>query len=98
MTRRRMVMMLVVVVMVMGAMAPASASDPACVDGGSFGAQDWDNHGSHITGDYVGGPDGNAGGGKPAHFGGSGDDPTPGATFCNQHGQGGANAAHPSGP
>ncbi len=81
MRRRRLIIMLAVVAMMMGAMAPASASDAACVDGGP--TSDWDNHGSHILDQYIGGDDGNAGGGKPAHFGPGA---TPGATFCNQHG------------
>ncbi len=49
------------------------------------------NHGAHITGHYVGGSDGNAGGGKPAHFGL--DEPfSPGATFCIQNGNNQAKA------
>lgn len=51
--------------------AGASAEGPTC-QGGT-----WDNHGEHITEDYVNG-DG-AGGGAPAHFG-SGHQP--GASFC----------------
>ncbi len=39
------------------------------------------NHGEHITRDYVA-KQGNAGGGRPAHFGNS-DDLGPGASFCN---------------
>jgi hypothetical protein len=49
----------------------AAAAGPTCQN------ETWDNHGAHITGDYVEG-DG-AGGGAPAHFG-SGHQP--GATFC----------------
>ena len=101
MRKRRLIIMLTVVAMVMGAMAPASAGDAACVNGGIFAATDWDNHGSHITGNYVNpGDPGPAEGarGRPAHFGGGPGDPTPGATFCNQHGQGGTNAANPAGP
>ena len=93
MRKRRLVMILAVVAMVMGAMAPASAGGTACAGWNGTG---WANHGSHITGDYVGGSDGNAGGGAPAHF--HAEAFTPGATFCNQHGQGGARAASPTGP
>ena len=84
MIKRRLVIMLAVVAMMMGAMAPASAGDAACVDGGIFAATDWVNHGSHIAGagGYVD-TFGSAGGGLPAHFDGG---VSPGATFCNQHG------------
>ncbi len=102
MRKRRLIIMLAVVAMMMGAMAPASAGEAACFDGGIFApGVGWDNHGSHITGNYVNpGDAGPAEGarGRPAHFGGDPGDPTPGATFCNQHGQGGANAANPAGP
>lgn len=49
----------------------ASAHGPTC-QGGT-----WENHGEHITEDYVAG-DG-AGGGAPAHFGSG---YQPGASFC----------------
>lgn len=49
----------------------ASAGGPTCQN------ENWDNHGEHITEDYVEG-DG-AGGGAPAHFGSP---HQPGASFC----------------
>ncbi len=78
-----MIMILAVAAMVMGAMAPASADDAACVDGGIFTATDWDNHGSHVTGGYATPGTPGAVQGGPAHFAGGA---SPGATFCNQHG------------
>ena len=84
MIKRRLVMMLVVVAMMMGAMAPASASEAAC-SGFSGPIPVIVNHGEHITRNYVIGT-GSAGGGLPAHFGDNPGDPTPGATFCNTHG------------
>ncbi|MEA1902388.1 MAG: hypothetical protein U9N56_02560 [Actinomycetota bacterium] len=64
---------------------PENARSPTC-------SQYFDNHGAHILEHYVGGADGNAGGGKPAHFGAS--TTSPGATFCLEQ----ANAATPTGP
>lgn len=57
--------------LLVGAASGASAGGPTCQNGS------WDNHGEHITEDYVAG-DG-ARGGAPAHFG-SGHQP--GASFC----------------
>jgi len=100
MKTRKLAMILAVVAMVMGAMAPASAAGDkaACSDGGIYvpaQGSGWDNHGSHITGDYVhpasdGGGPADGAKGHPAH---SGSGLTPGATFCNQNGQGAAHAA-----
>ena len=49
----------------------ASAGSPTCQ------SVSWDNHGEHITEDYVNGA--GAGGGAPAHFG---SEHPPGASFC----------------
>jgi hypothetical protein len=69
-----------VMLLATASMAVAGGDKAACNDYDSSG---WSNHGSHILEHYVGGEDGNAGGGKPAHFGLGA---SPGATFCNQHG------------
>ena len=65
----------------------ALAEGPSCVDANPTGTNVLDNHGDHITGDYVGDGDGSGIGpgvrGRAAHFGGGA---SPGATFCNQHG------------
>ncbi len=92
MRRRSVVMILAVAAMLMGAMAPASATDAHCA-GIDTGDHVLVNHGDHITGDYVN--NGGAGGGVPAHFGTA--ETTPGASFCDTHGQGAANAASPTG-
>ena len=64
-------------VLASASVALAAPNDSAACEGAETA-----NHGGHITEHYVGGPDGNAGGGKPAHFGANDGDPTPGATFC----------------
>lgn len=51
--------------------ASSASAAPTCQN------ESWDNHGEHITEDYVNG-DG-AGGGAPAHFG---SEHQPGASFC----------------
>ncbi|HEX9683439.1 MAG TPA: hypothetical protein VGA13_10175 [Acidimicrobiales bacterium] len=56
--------------------ASGASAAPTCQN------ESWDNHGEHITEDYVNG-DG-AGGGAPAHFG-SGHQP--GASFCLEQAQ-----------
>jgi hypothetical protein len=56
--------------------SPAAAQGPTCQN------ENWDNHGEHITEDYVNGA--GAGGGAPAHFG-SGHQP--GASFCLEQAQ-----------
>ena len=96
MIRRRMVMMLAVVAMVMGVMAPASADEAAC-SGAALPNGVIDNHGQHITRDYVNDADTTPGDPTPPGVRGrashSGSGLTPGSTFCNQHGQGAAHAA-----
>ena len=61
----------------MGAAVLAASASGASAGGPTCQNENWDNHGQHITDDYVAG-DG-AGGGAPAHFG-SGHQP--GASFC----------------
>lgn len=78
-------MILAVVAMVMGVMAPASATEPACAD---FDGSGWETHGTgHIVGQYIA-TSGNASihgeHTNPAHFN---SEAPPGATFCNQHGK-----------
>ena len=71
--------------LLVGAATGASAGGPTCQN------ENWDNHGEHITEDYVAG-DG-AAGGKPAHFG-SGHQP--GASFCLDQAQ--SKPVDPQGP
>ncbi len=61
---------------------PANAGSPTC-SGVDTGHGPIANHGEHITVDYVEGF-GNAGGGRPAHFGGP---VGPGASFCLEQAQ-----------
>ena len=75
-------MILAVVAMVMGVMAPASAGEPTCA-GEDLGNGPIVNHGEHATEDYATPGVPGAVHGGPGHFGVAA---TPGATFCNQHG------------
>jgi len=53
-----------------------AAADPTCANG-------WDNHGDHVTTDYVQ-KEGSAAGGDPAHRGSG---VQPGASFCLEQSQ-----------
>ena len=61
--------------MLLATATAALAGEPTCSDVEALAVA---NHGEHITRDYVG-VFGNAGGGRPAHFGGG---VGPGASFC----------------
>ena len=53
-----------------------AAADPTCANG-------WDNHGDHVTSDYVR-ANGSAAGGDPSHRGST---TKPGASFCVEQSQ-----------